>query len=782
MKKIICTLLLFLILILSCNCFASDEQYEIRTCTLNITMTYGGYIEIENYTDVYMFEYIRLPGEADMAEPGEVLSTSVTVGYMYDKMNEYAKEPNIHVQPYGGYEQRTWENDFNMDAPFGTYDTYNVNVVFEKQMTPWLFVDETFDWTSASYEMKYAYMDIEDNLPEFEPGTLILGSNAYDGGAIGYKVCLDENGAVPEELRETVTYRDLSYEVAYIAPWDEYRDEIKSIIIWDGIQWIDSFENFSALDFRKYKNLENIIIPPTLSWEAPLFGPEKCGEYASLKDITVKSSNGRYNSDYGLYTSLDGVLYDGTMTKIIKYPPCRENDSFVLPETVETIETDAFTDCENLKSIVLPDSLMYINQYAFSYSGLEKVTIPENVKNLSWGAFRGCSKLKEFIMLSENETEIDGEIFSNCTSLTDISLPDNVAKIGSWAFAGCTSLKTFAVPDHIKVIDYGAFGGCTGLESVYLPESLTALASELFQHCTGLTYVYIPEGVTRIGDRAFENCEKLRQINIPAETTYIGAYAFSGCASLVNLKIPATVETLYPTAFNGCKSLGDFSIDKNNQSYCFENGVIFTKDKTTLIRCLENTPFSEYAVPHEVTVIGEGAFRGCADIQTVKLSPYLITIKTLAFADCGQLAEIIVPATLSWVQYGAFDGCENLKKVYYGGSLSDWMDITVASYNNDLIYATKIYNSKVTYSSFINKNGIILVSILKTDIAENNLNNIRVASYSSNGEFRKMGEKTEDGNENCFVYILDAEDVEIIKIFVWDEGMKPLTISEKLIM
>ncbi len=785
MKGIFKVLLVSLIFLLPCNCLAADEyteQYEIRTCTLNVTMAYGGYIEIENYTDLYTYDYIRLPGEADMVEPGNTLSTSVTVGYMYDKVNEYGHEPNIMVQPYNGYGQGFWETDFNLDAPFGTYDTYNVNVVFEEQMTPWLFVDEEFDWENVSYEIKDAYMNVEGDLPDFETGTLVLGNNSYEGGTIKYEVDLDESGMVSEDLRETVEHKGQYYNLVYAASWDEYRDEIKNIIIWDGILWIDpvSFDNFSALDFRKYKNLESITIPPTMSGEVSLFGMERYGAYPSLKNITVASSNGLYDNDSGSYTSVDGVLYDSIKTKIIKYPPCKEESSFILPETVETIEDYAFMDCGKLKSIVLPDNLMYMNQCAFSYSGLEKVTIPENVKYLNWGAFKGCSGLKEFTMLSENVTEIEWEMFSGCVSLTDINLPTSVTYIGSTAFAGCTSLKTFSIPDHIKSIGDSAFSGCTGLEAVYLPEGLSTLPDRIFGDCANLSYVYMSESITRIEDYAFVNCEKLPQISIPTETTYIGKYAFSGCANLINLKIPAKVEFLSPTAFNGCKRLGNFTIDDNNPYYCLENGIIFSKDKTKLIRCLENVLFSEYTIPHEVTMIGEYAFRGCSNIQELKLSPSLTTIQTLAFAGCSQLKEIIIPATLNWVQYGAFDGCEKLDTIYYGGSLSEWMDITIASYNNNLIYATKIYNSKVTYSSYVNKNGIILVSILNTDITENNPNNIIVAGYSSNGAFLRVGQEMQSEEESYLTYLIDAENIGEVKVFVWEDIIKPVTIVEKL--
>ncbi len=125
-----------------------------------------------------------------------------------------------------------------------------------------------------------------------------------------------------------------------------------------------------------------------------------------------------------------------------------------------------FSNCTNLKSIILPNGLMYIKQ--------------------------NC--------------------FNGCKSLTNISLPDSVISIGSSAFYSCSSLVNIVIPNSVTSIGYYAFRDCSSLANITIPESVTSIGNDTFYNCSSLTSITIPNSVTSIGQDAFYNCSSLTNI------------------------------------------------------------------------------------------------------------------------------------------------------------------------------------------------------------------------------------------------------------------------------
>ena len=132
----------------------------------------------------------------------------------------------------------------------------------------------------------------------------------------------------------------------------------------------------------------------------------------------------------------------------------------------------------------------------------------------------------ELVIPSEIEgmavTSIGYEAFSNCTSLTSITIPNSVKSIGESAFKGCTGLTSVTIGNSVTSIGYRVFYNCTGLTSVTIGNSVTSIDYEAFYGCTGLTSITIPDSVTSIGDYAFYNCTGLTSITIPDSVTSIG--------------------------------------------------------------------------------------------------------------------------------------------------------------------------------------------------------------------------------------------------------------------
>jgi hypothetical protein len=140
-------------------------------------------------------------------------------------------------------------------------------------------------------------------------------------------------------------------------------------------------------------------------------------------------------------------------------------------------------------------------------------------------------------------TSIGGGAFSQCASLTNITIPDSVTSIGAGAFNQCTSLTNITIPDSVTSISTSAFRYCTNLTSITIPNSVTSIGTQAFYACSGLTNITISDGVTSIGTQAFQNCTSLASITIPSSVTAIGSAAFQNCTSLASITFNGDAPT-----------------------------------------------------------------------------------------------------------------------------------------------------------------------------------------------------------------------------------------------
>ena len=157
-------------------------------------------------------------------------------------------------------------------------------------------------------------------------------------------------------------------------------------------------------------------------------------------------------------------------------------------------------------------------------------------------------------------TTIGHGVFSECSSLTSVTIPDSVTAIGDYAFQDCSSLTSVTIPDSVTTIGDYAFRYCSSLTSVTIGDSVTTIGDEAFYECSNLTSVTIPDSVTEIGNESFAYCNSLTSVTIPDSVTTIGDSAFAYCSSLTSVTIPDSVTTIGYCAFSDCKSLTSVTI------------------------------------------------------------------------------------------------------------------------------------------------------------------------------------------------------------------------------
>ena len=171
----------------------------------------------------------------------------------------------------------------------------------------------------------------------------------------------------------------------------------------------------------------------------------------------------------------------------------------VIPETVESIGSEAFQGCTSLESIY----------------------IPENVTSIGYDAFRGCTKLSNVEIEDSKEKKLnifDG-VFSSCLNLKEIQLPEKTVYLGS-NFIGGTGITSIVIPKNVENCGtYGALGGASKLEEVVFEEGIQTIPSRMCSGNTGIMKVVIPETVESIGSEAFRGCTSLTIYG------YSGSYA-----------------------------------------------------------------------------------------------------------------------------------------------------------------------------------------------------------------------------------------------------------------
>ena len=209
-------------------------------------------------------------------------------------------------------------------------------------------------------------------------------------------------------------------------------------------------------------------------------------------------------------------------------------------------------DCTNLESIIIPNSVTSIGNYAFiRCTELTSIEIPNSVTSIGNYAFSECRGLTS-IEIPNSVTSIGNYAFSECRGLTSIVIPDSVTPIGNYAFSCCDNLSSIIISNSVTSIGKSSFSNCKKLTSVIIGNSVTTIGNHAFAYCSELTSVIIGNSVTTIGKCAFENCSKLTSVTIPNSVTSIGDFAFDCCRELTSVIIGNSVTTIGKYAFYGC--------------------------------------------------------------------------------------------------------------------------------------------------------------------------------------------------------------------------------------
>ena len=252
---------------------------------------------------------------------------------------------------------------------------------------------------------------------------------------------------------------------------------------------------------------------------------------------------------------------------------------------------------------------------------------------------------------SKKVTRIDNNAFFSCQTIVTLTIPETVTSIGNSAFFRCLKLTEINLPSGIMQIEPNAFSQTAYYNNIENWENNVLYIDKYLISGDGLSAKVsgdytVKDNTVLVADSAFNGCNNLKSISIPATVNYIGTSVFSSCTSLENI-----------------------SIDENNQSYIFENGALFNKAKTQLMKYLSASENTSYTLPETVEIIEKYAFKDSGNLENVYLSQNLKSIQQKAFNNCDNLKEIIIPDSVTFMGEDVFRNCDNLSSVTIGSGL-----------------------------------------------------------------------------------------------------------------
>ena len=401
-------------------------------------------------------------------------------------------------------------------------------------------------------------------------------------------------------------------------------------------------------------------------------------------------------------THVEGIQFSSNLIDLGNnaFSYCPNLTAVVISSPMEDMGFSTFNSCEKLESVDIECPNVSIGSYAFAYcKGLKTVRL--SVAEIDNSAFSMDSHLTDVVI--DKAVRIGQDVFSNCTSLKNVTLSSDMKRISDDCFIRCTSLLNFAVPSD------NPYFSTDGRSLLYDG------GTELAFYCSGNTSpsYSIPDSVKSLWDNAFFDASSLKKL-------------FCG-ASL------SSSEMKYEN-FKGCPLLSMIEISESNRSMTALDGVVYSKDRTILLyappaitECsidtsteviklrafYKCTKLVSVRFPAYLTDVGDSAFYGCTSLTSINLQS-VSTIGAKAFMNCSSLSRIVISETGN-ISYG--DYCFYLERetvtigsCFEEGFLDDYLGDTKASYVG-LDVDTRSEVEKVRSNTPLIAGGILAASV-----------------------------------------------------------------------
>lgn len=196
-------------------------------------------------------------------------------------------------------------------------------------------------------------------------------------------------------------------------------------------------------------------------------------------------------------------------------------------------------------------------------------------------------------------------------------------------------------------------------------------------------YVEVPVDVRIIALAAFCGHSEILEISLPETIEAIGRFAFAECCAIRRIHIPRNVAKIEYDAFDGCTALESISVSAHNSCFCAVNGVLFTRDKTQLLKYPPAKNGDLYEIPAYCTTVSRNAFNRAAGLRQVKIPSSIHSIGYKAFCYADALSEITIGENVTSMGYCAFSNCRSLRTIDVVNGNASFLSIDGVLYSKD---------------------------------------------------------------------------------------------------
>ena len=486
---------------------------------------------------------------------------------------------------------------------------------------------------SIPWESGYAYNGLREII--VEEGVTKVGDYAFAGINDLKKVTLASS--VKEIGEYAFQYCPITEFTApgveKVGPYAfENCDQLKSISLENALLIQRSvFVNCHALESVNLPAVNTIAVEAFYNCKALLFSNVTLGDNCTQIDVNAFDMS----SDPGLLTN-EGCVYIGKyLIKVYSDISGR----FEIKDGTIGIAAEAFAACQNIREIIIPDSVQWIGDRAFIDTTY--------VKTL---AYTGSEEQWEAISFGYDwnvnlGVYVDG---FHMLYLDGNYNPDEFASSAAFEFLKNGDKEEYYVAGFSPE-------GLTGdqlnikIPATYMGLPVTRIGGGVFQS-SKITGVEIPASIIEIDESAFDNCSALQYVTIEegSQLKKIGSNAFSNCPSLTEFTIPASVTTIGGFAFSDCKNL---------EKLTFEEGINISVIPSCMARY---TAITSISIPASVQEIQNEAFYGCESLASINFAAdgALTTIGSQSFAGCTGVASLTLPTSLTNMESNAFSNCQ----------------------------------------------------------------------------------------------------------------------------